>query len=296
MKPTHATSAARPSIGWLIHAGARSSCAICLLALASGCGPKTLLPVPATLPERLGVRRMWHTPRAYIYARDKAIAGETDRWIAEIADYVERVHQQKLGKGLVVVHDKGEQPCLSSFDDVVRLFLDAEKFDGVSDESAPGPPKPPREKLREVMNESGMTEHMLRTVMPLPLDDAALQAIGLDAELIPDDIAWRLTAASHRSLEAAVWEFGPKASERAEGKAAAVLMAWAYPIVFPLVAKGLRLPRDTLVFAMWSAKQASWTPDRRKNATERFTVERARAIGPIFASAASTNVVTAADP
>jgi len=88
----------------------------------AGCGPATLLQNPADLPVEACGRRLWHTPRAYIFAADETVAGETDRWIHDLSGHLQRTYTQPLGKGLVIVTDLNDpQPVVPSLDALMRL-------------------------------------------------------------------------------------------------------------------------------------------------------------------------------
>ncbi|MFQ5425051.1 MAG: hypothetical protein ACE5F9_13875 [Phycisphaerae bacterium] len=254
--------------------------AVC--ALGAGCGPHTLLRPPSGLPDRLSGRILWHTPHAYIYAADKTVAGETDRWIASLAGHVRRTYGKDLGKGLVIVIDKKESPVVPSIEELLRL------------ERLAAPPvakaesrQPDAAEQRKKLADSGMSEVLARRITPVVLDDAALAAAGVPPDQLPKDVAWRITAPSHRLMDSAVWQFAPKALEKKKGKAFAIATAWAWPLAFPEAAKVFRLARDVLVFQRWCRRQPGWSPERRRREVTRFRRERAFVISPTLALALS---------
>jgi len=238
-----------------------------------------LLELPRELPGELNGRRLWHTPRAYIYAADKAVAGETDRWIADLAGHLRRTYQSDLGKGLVIVVDKDEPAVVPSFDELVRLQRLAAEQSGESRDALPTV-----EKQRAKLAESGMSEELARRVNPVPLDDAALASAGLTGPL-PVDTSWRMCCASSRLAESATWEFAPAALERKKGKAFVVMTAWALPLAVPEAAKVFQLARDTLAFQMWATRRSDWTLERRQAEIDRYMRERALVLSPTLALA-----------
>ncbi|MBN2559554.1 MAG: hypothetical protein JXQ75_01300 [Phycisphaerae bacterium] len=252
-----------------------------VVAFAAGCGPSKLLSVPADMPDRFGDRVLWHTPRAYIFAADKAVAGEADRWIGDLAAHVRRAYHADLGKGLVIVVDKGESPCVASYDDILRLQRATATAGGANPEDLPA-----AAEQRRKLAESGMSEELACCVTPVALDDSALAEIGLGDKL-PDDVAWRICCPSHRMMEAGVWEFAPTAVEKKKGKAFAVMTVWAWPLAFPEAAKVFRLARDTLVFELWCIRQPDWPAEKRAAEVASYTKERAFVISPTLSLALS---------
>jgi len=246
-----------------------------------GCGPGKLLPKPDLLPDRLGPRALWHTPMAYIYAADKAVAGETQVWIGELAAHVRRTYGQELGKGLVVVVDKGEPACIPSLEELVRLQRRTGLAGGV-----PAADLPTVEAQRRKLADSGMSEQVLCLVTSAALDDTALLHLGLSGDL-PPDVAWRMCCPSHRLMDAAVWDFAPAALEKKKGKSFAVATAWAWPLAFPEAAKVFRLARDTLAFELWTHRQSGWPREQRAAELARYVKERAFLISPTLALALS---------
>ncbi|MCB9857936.1 MAG: hypothetical protein H6818_19810 [Phycisphaerales bacterium] len=81
-------------------------------AMASGCAPSVLLKPPAEWPAEWRGRRLYHTPRALIYATSAAAAGEADRLTNGIAEKhgLPSPDQPGTSKGLVIVVDHGDAP------------------------------------------------------------------------------------------------------------------------------------------------------------------------------------------
>ena len=233
------------------------------------------------MPDELAGRRLWNTQRAYIYAADKSVAGETQRWVGELAGHLRRTYDRDLGKGLVIVVDKDERPFVKSIETLVRLQRQAAVEAGAKPDQLPTV-----ERQREILTRSGMSEALVCRVTPAPLDDRALASAGLDDPL-PDDIAWRICCPSQRLMEAAVWDFAPKALEKKKGRAFAVMTAWAWPLAFPEAAKAFRLARDGLVFELWAIGQAEWTAEQRAREIARYTRQRAFVISPTLSLALS---------
>ena len=252
-----------------------------MLALVLGCGPSRVLPNPEGLASELGGRKLWHTPVAYIYATDGAVAGETERWIGELDRHLQRTYERPLGKGLVIVNDSGETPCIDSFDEIARLHLVmAERMELPEDDR-----KTPAEQ-RESLEESGLSEEMACGVVAVALDGKALAKLGL-GDGVPEDVEWSICCPSHRLMHDTTWKFAFGAIEREKGTAFAVATAWALPIAVPEAAKAFRLRRDLLAFELWALRQEDWPAEKRKEEADRYQNERALVISPMLSLALS---------
>ena len=256
----------------------RSISVIAFVFANQGCGPSKLLENPASLPSASDGRRLWHTPRAYIYASDRARAGETDRWLGELADYVRDAHGRELGKGLLIVVDKGEPAVLSSLDELKRLKRLIPKLslgdDSVEEESS-------SEEDREDLDDSELTEEQLCRLMPVPIDEVILRRLGIAGEL-PPDIEWRMCCPSKRQIESIFWRMIPAAIKKEGGTAMMILTAWLWPIVVPMVSEAVLMTRDTVLFALWSARQDDWSKEERGRAVKEFTKSRTALLGPMI--------------
>lgn len=260
-------------------------------AFSAGCAPARLLDRPLELPEAVGGRRLWHTPHAYIYAADATVAGETDRWVAGLSAHIRRTYKKELGKGLVIVVDRGEPPVVYSLEELHRLegMLPAL---GTLSRGAPMT----LERRRARLAESGMSEEQALRVTPAPLDGAALASAGFAGAstsapatapriALPADVAWMMSCPSNRMAEAATWEIAPAAVEKRKGKMFAVMTACVLPLAIPEAAKAFQLARDSLCFQLWAARLPDWTDEKRAAESGRYMKERAFLLSPVLALA-----------
>lgn len=247
--------------------------------LSVGCGPGKLLDRPADMPAELGGRKLWHTERAFIYATNEATAGETNRWIGEIARHIDRTYGAKMGKGLVIVIDDNEPPFIDSLDELIRLQTRTAQAAGVERHEMPN-----EEAQRQKLQDAEMSEELVCRVTPFELDATVMTASGLPSKL-PDDIAWCISCPSHALMEASMWEFGPKAIEKKQGKTFAVATMWAWPLAFAEASKGFRLGRDVLVFELWTIRQETWDSEKRSKEIDKYTEQRAVVLSPTLALA-----------
>ncbi|MCK6485271.1 MAG: hypothetical protein HUU22_17405 [Phycisphaerae bacterium] len=255
----------------------RHGCVLLLL-IAGACGPARLLPAPPELPESANGRRLWHTPHAYIYARETEIAGETDRWIDGLNGHLHRTYDGALGKGLVIVADvDDEQPIVATLDELDRLqrLLPAS--------AAPASRPSPDERRRELVA-SGMSEEMACWSAVAPLDVAACTTAGLPVQL-PRDVQWRMCCPSNRLALKITREFAPRAVERKKGKAFAIIAAPAMPVATLEAAKVFELTRDVTAFVLWSERVSGWDAVRREREAQRYMRERAFTLSPLLSLA-----------
>jgi hypothetical protein len=251
---------------------------VAFLLIVPGCGPSRLLERPAALPEAMGERRLWHTPVAYVYAREKSVAGETERWIDDLDAHVRRTYDARLGKGLVIVVDKGEPPVVDSVEEGLRLQNQAAVAFGASMSKAVDPVA-----QKTALAELGFSEELYCKSAIVVLDEQALRRIGLDA--LPSDVEWTLCCPSEDMMRAAVWEFAPAVLEKRLGKGAALATAWAWPLAFSESAKAFRLNRDVLAFQVWAARRSDWTPAKCHEEIASYTHQRALILSPMLAMA-----------
>lgn len=253
--------------------------AFALLALCAGCGPGKLLERPADMPAELNGRQLWHTERAYIYAKSEATAGETHRWIGEVARHIQRTYDRELGKGLVIVVDEQESPFVDSLDELIRLQAQTARAAGVELHEMPN-----AEAHRQKLRDAAMSEDLVCRITPFELDRQALSAGGFPPTL-PDDVAWSICCPSQALMQSAMWEFGPKAVEKKQGKAFAVATAWAWPLAFAEASKAFRLGRDVLVFELWTIRQPDWSVPKRRDEIDHYAEQRALVLSPTLALA-----------
>ena len=229
------------------------------LVLCLGCGPEKVLPPPDEMPKALDTRTLWHTPRAYIYATHKPVAGEIDRCVKEVADYVKETHEGELGKGLVIVIDKGEEDIL---DGRLRKKLNLNDM------------KAPKEKEQPTPEHSVAASAMRppTILIPAPLDEEALSDLGLKGKL-PEDVAWSLVCPSHRQMEHVMYDNAMKELKK-ENKLAAVGAAGFVPLITSTMAKLFLVFREMALYIPWSERQTQWSAERRSKEAARFATKR----------------------
>jgi len=78
--------------------------------LAPGCAPATLLQPPPGVPQEIQGRKLYYTPRGFLYATNAPAAGWADRYLKERLGRIPRQFEVSLPPGAVVVVSPGDNP------------------------------------------------------------------------------------------------------------------------------------------------------------------------------------------
>jgi len=286
----------------------RASMLVGCIVLGGCARPAVILPAPAELPSEIRGRRLWNTERAYVYARDRAAADETDAWIGELQAHLDRTYDRPaLGKGFVIITDLGdEEGVVPTLEELGRL-----------DQTLPsmnGPDAPPRMTVaerRRKLEEQGLAEPLALKIAVAPLDGAALALVAgappgsaappngsaaasgphvatatrLNAVMelrVPPDASWCICCPTRKLGVETTKSFAPIAVERKMGKAFAAMTAPLIPVAAQEAAKAFDLARDVLVFRLWAAKRSDWSDAKRLVEILRYQRERALRLSPLL--------------
>lgn len=236
---------------------------IVAVSIMAGCGPKppsVLLETPAQLPADLGEKKLFHTPQAYIYARDELAAGEMDRMVKDVASYVKRKHGRELGKGLVLIMDPKDAPIAATIED--QLVLERDPSIMVTK------PRHPKtlEETRSRMIEEGIPERPMIRGASLPLTGTKRRELGLGGS----DAPWAIAVPSHdlaaeSGVEVGVGALRKKRPDISEEQARK--LAGSFSNSF---AKPFEIVRPIPLFVYWAQSQSDWPDDQRREAILAF--------------------------
>lgn len=236
---------------------------ILLMSICAGCGPrppKVLLDSPAEMPADLGEKKLFHTPQAYIYARDELAAGEMDRMVKDVASYVKRKHGRELGKGLVLIMDPKDAPIASTIED--QLVLERDPSIMVTK------PRHPKtvEETRSRMIDEGIPERPMIRGASLPLPRSKQSDLGLGGS----DAPWAIAVPSHdlaveSGVEVGVGALRKKRPDITEEQARK--LAGSFSNSF---AKAFEIVRPIPLFVYWAQAQSDWSDDQRREAILAF--------------------------
>lgn len=225
----------------------------------AGCGPRppeVILDRPPDFPEAVGARRLFHTPNAYIYARNDVDAGEADRWVREIKSYIKRKHKADLEKGVVLVMDPADPPVIDTLEEQVLLDRDPSIM-----VTRPRKPKSVEEVRKRLVDEGVPEKPMVRgTSVVVP------RSITKEMELKLPDVPWVVAAPSHAlaiecGVEVGVGALRKKRPDISEEQARKVVRSLENSF-----AKPFEMVRGTPVYIAWVQRQAQWTDAERREA------------------------------
>lgn len=226
---------------------------------ASACGPQPpskLLEAPADYPPTVGGRKLYHTPNAYIYARSEQDAGDADRWVRDLKDYIHDKYDAELEKGIILVMSPEDAPLASTLEEQMVLERDPSLM-------VTQPSHPKRvEEVRKRMQEEGIPEAAMVRAAPLPLTTDERRKLGLGAQNAP----WAVAAPSHALAEKSGIEVGTAALRKkrpdvTEEKARSLVTSMSKSF-----AKPFEMVRPIPVFVLWTQRQEDWTDDQRREA------------------------------
>ncbi|MBE7507634.1 MAG: hypothetical protein HS101_15295 [Planctomycetia bacterium] len=234
---------------------------IVAVSIMAGCGPKppsVLLETPAQLPADLGEKKLFHTPQAYIYARDELAAGEMDRMVKDVASYVKRKHGRELGKGLVLIMDPKDAPIAATIED--QLVLERDPSIMVT---KPRHAKSPAEVRNRLVDE-GIPEGPSILAASVPLPTSKCRELGIGGT----QAKWAVAVPSNElaqecAVEITVGALRKKRPDLPEEKTRSLARSLS-------LSKPFEVGRSIPIYVYWAQSQADWTDGQRIEAIQRF--------------------------
>jgi hypothetical protein len=226
---------------------------------AIGCGPakpQVVLDAPENYPAKLGDRKLYHTPQAYIYARSETAAGEADGWLKEVKKYVKREYKRDMDKGVVVVMDPVDAPLVRTMEEEMALERDPSIM--------PTQPRRPKTvaELRRKMADQGIPEAPSVRGATIPLTHEKLRQMGLDAP----PTCWAVAAPSHELAVECGIDVGAGALRKKKPDLTSEQARKGASMISGTMAKGFEIPRGDVVFLVWTQRQKDWSDDQRRDA------------------------------
>ncbi len=167
-------------------------CVCCVLVVMTGCAPRVMLAPPVEWPAEWRGRKLYHTPRALIYATNDAAAGEADR----LTNRIGAAHELPLpaneseAKGLIVVVDRGDDPVCNQFDELLTIFIFGQSQ--LANRDAPSETHMASLKARLTGDQAAMAPilRQLMAMVPIPVagGDVA-NTLGFPGDAVPN-AAW----------------------------------------------------------------------------------------------------------
>jgi len=225
---------------------------------AAGCGPaapKVVLDSPPEVPATWRSKKLFHTPNAYIYARDELAAGEADRWVREVHDYVARGYKGNLDKGVVLVMEPDDSPVAATLEEQFALETDPT--------IRPTAPRKNRAvaEVRERMAKEGIPEGPTIRGSTLPLPPSKLEQLGLSVRA-----RWAVAAPSHELAILCAEDVGAAAFRKQRPDLTEEQARKAAHAASGMLAKPFEIARPDPVFWLWAQRQKDWSDDKKRDA------------------------------
>jgi|GEM_PF-1985349 len=159
---------------------------------AVACAPRVILSPPVEWPGEWRSHKLYHTPRALIYATSAAAAGEADRLTNDIATrrHLPTPSEANPEKGLIIVSDRNDAPISDDLDELLSMFIYGQaQLAGVANPQEDRVAKV-RERMREDDGAMRPILGLFLRMTPLPIADAAVsQKLQLPSDASPA-VAW----------------------------------------------------------------------------------------------------------
>jgi hypothetical protein len=225
--------------------------------VASGCGPtppKVILETPKDFPAKLGERKLYHTPQAYIYARTDVAAGEADQWVKEVRDYVQRKYQRDLGKGVVIVMDPADEPIVQTLEEEMVLERDPTLITA--------PPRKPKSiaEIRKKLADEGVPEGPSIRGTTIPLSGQMLRRLGLN---LPD-MPWAVAAPGHELAVECGIDVGTSVFRKKKPELTPEQARKMASMVSGTLAKSFEIVRGEPVLILWVQRQDDWPAEQKR--------------------------------
>lgn len=167
-------------------------CFCCALVAMTGCAPRVMLAPPVEWPAEWRGRKLYHTPRALIYATNDAAAGEADRLTNRIgaAHALPLPASESEAKGLIVVVDRGDDPVCDQFDELLTIFLFGQSQ--LADREAPSEAHVASMKARLTSEQAALAPilRQLMVMVPIPVAGGDVSnTLGFPGDAVPN-AAW----------------------------------------------------------------------------------------------------------
>jgi len=231
--------------------------------MVAGCGPqppKVILETPKDVPAEFNGRKLYHTPQAYIYARNDEAAGEADRWITEVKNYIKRNYKRELEKGVVIVMDPSDPPIAPTLEDAYIL-----EYDPSIMVTQPRHAKSVAE-LRKQMASEGIPEGPSVKASAQTLPKRKLQVMRLN---VPDAV-WATAAPSHELAVECGIEVGAGGLRKKRLQWTVEQARKAASMFKDSFAKAFEITRGNPVFIAWVQRQADWSDNQRREAILKY--------------------------
>lgn len=236
--------------------------ALSILSMTS-CGParpRQVLEAPEGYPAEFSGRHLFHTPQAYIYARNEIVAGEADRWVSEVKNYVKSQYKGELAKGIVVVMEPDDPPLAKTIEEEIAIQRDPAIM-----RTSPRRLRT-ADEIRKEMTAQGVQEQPVLRGSTLPLTPERLRNMGLQ---VPSP-AWAVAAPSHELAVVCGKEVGIAAARKMAPNLTESQVQKVSEMGKEKLALAFEMPRLEIVFLLWIQSRQDMTDEQRRDAMRTY--------------------------
>jgi hypothetical protein len=229
----------------------------------TGCGParpREILQAPEGYPAEFNGRRLYHTPQAYIYARNEIAAGEADRWVSEAESYIKSQFKADLPKGVVVVMEPDDPPIASTIEEELAIQRDPAIM-----RTSPRRLRT-ADEIRKEMSAQGVQEQPVVRGSTLPLTAERLRNMGLQ---LPAP-AWAVAAPSHELAVICGKEVGIAAARKMAPNLTESQVKKVSEMGKEKLALAFEMPRLEVVFLLWIQSRQDMNDEQRREAMRNY--------------------------
>jgi hypothetical protein len=271
-----------PSYGAVFRVLARAA----VLLLSAGCAPRVVLQAPAEWPAEWAGRKIYHTPRAYVYAGAAVAAGEADDLVNRVAIEFERDNAEKPVKGLLIVNDRPGESPVAGWRDLLRLTM---RQQAAETQPASMPAEDIEKKLEKVeaevikaeaeMARIGMSLDLVLSMSAVPLAKGDIPRVLNLPENVTASADWAvifpsrslLASASDKMMHAAL-------QQQKRGLVEQAMLVPLLAIVQPIMVDALAAQRDLGVYRAFVYAQPGWTVEHRRQVYKQYSDRRQKKI------------------
>jgi len=244
--------------------------AVAALLLGVGCAPTTMLAEPKDWPAQIDERQVYHTPHAIIYASSAAAAGEADRLIAAVAREFAAQTDGKVGKGLVIVTDLGDETPAVDFDRLV-VIVEHVRSGKASEQPDAVTVQQELHQVEQQMESFGLTMTTILGLTPMPLERVAITELFEIPEDVVDDVAWGGAIGTRAMVNDGTGKMMRAALKSKEiDMAARVILTPLLPVIQGVMADKMAKVREQMVFEQLADSQSGWTNDRKRQVIDAY--------------------------
>ena len=250
------------------------------LVTAGGCAPSEVLDNPPAWPAEWRGRKLYNTPKAYIYASNEAAAGEADRAIISVAQEFQAQTSTAATKGLIIVSDIRDK---MAFADAKWLVMNMANRHAQAESQPAGSPEEIEKAWAEMeanAKEMGVDLKVMIFAQPLEISTSDLSGpLGLPAG-VQSSVAWAAAIPTSRLVEQFISSMMDAAMKKQDlGLGEKIVMASMVALMKPNMVKAFAASRDVVLFGLFVGSQREWPKERKDREKHAYEERKQKEVG-----------------